>query len=214
MSGIASLVRRLRVLACGADFVRDLDDEMRLHMELRRERLAAQGAGAAEARAGAVRQFGNALRLREESRDSWGWRWLEHLAQDLRFGTRMAVRNPGYSLAAVLTLALGIGANTAVFSVLYGVALKPLPYTNGERLLLIRQSAPGIGVADAQVSVAEFDDYRARTTAFDALVEPGARDRTARRLLLQPRRRRARLHDPGDARPYLSAARVLGAAFS
>jgi predicted permease len=170
MIDVTSLWRRLRALGRGS-FDDELDDEMRLHMELRRERLEAQGTAPEEARAAARRQFGNTLRLREESRDSWGWRWLEHLAQDLRFGIRMALRNPGYAVAAILTLALGIGANTAVFSVLYGVALRPLPYTNGERLLLIRQSAPGLHVADAQVSVKEFYDYRARATSFDALVE-------------------------------------------
>jgi predicted permease len=149
----------------------DLDEEMRLHLELRQEQLQRDGLPADESRHAARRRFGSLLRMREEGMDSWGWRWLEQLGQDLRFAARTLVRNPGFALTAILTLALGIGANTAIFSVLNGVVLKPLPYANGDRLLIVRQSAPGIGVTNAGVSVREFYDYRNQVQSFDALVE-------------------------------------------
>jgi putative ABC transport system permease protein len=96
---------------------------------------------------------------------------MEQLVRDVRFGVRTLTKNRGFALLAILTLGLGIGANTAVFSVIDGVLLKPLPYANGNRLVLVRQSAPLAGRADAGVSIKELYDYREQTNAFDALVE-------------------------------------------
>src|SRR6187401_809885 len=90
---------------------------------------------------------------------------------DLRYGLRSLAVSRGFSAAAILTLALGIGANTAIFSVIYGVLLKPLPYTDSDRLVLIRQSAPLIGRADAGVSIKEYFTYRDQASEFEALVE-------------------------------------------
>jgi putative ABC transport system permease protein len=96
---------------------------------------------------------------------------MEQLVSDVRFGIRTLLKNRGFALLAILTLGLGIGANTAIFSVIDGVLLKPLPYTNGNRLVLVRQSAPLAGRANTSVSIKELYDYREQTTAFDALVE-------------------------------------------
>ena len=96
---------------------------------------------------------------------------MEQFVRDVRFGVRTLLKNPGFALLAILTLGLGIGANTAMFSVIDGVLLKPLPYTNGDRLVLVRQSAALAGRADAAVSIKELYDYREQTRAFDALVE-------------------------------------------
>ena len=97
---------------------------------------------------------------------------LDELWLDLRFAARTLVKNRAFTLLAVLTLALGIGANTAIFSVIYGVLLKPLPYAEGDRLVLVRQSAPLVGRPDVGVSIKEFFTYRDQATAdFDALVE-------------------------------------------
>src|SRR4051812_31185344 len=96
---------------------------------------------------------------------------LDQLLNDLRFGVRTLTRNRGFSLLAVVTLALGIGANTAIFSVIYGVLLKPLPYTDSDRLMLVRQSAPLAGRADVGVSIKEYFTYRDQATDFEGLVE-------------------------------------------
>jgi hypothetical protein len=96
---------------------------------------------------------------------------MEQLIRDVRFGVRTLTKNRGFALLAILTLGLGIGANTAVFSVIDGVLLKPLPYANGNRLVLVRQSVPLAGRSNAGVSIKELYDYREQTNAFDALVE-------------------------------------------
>ncbi len=92
-------------------------------------------------------------------------------AQDARFALRMMRKNPGYTLAAVLTLGLGIGANSAIFSVVNAVLLKPLPYANGDRLLTLEQQAPRAGVLHQPFSVAETSDYRTQSHSLDGLVE-------------------------------------------
>jgi len=96
---------------------------------------------------------------------------MDELAKDIRYGVRTLVRSPGFALATILTLGLGIGANTAIFSLISGVLLKPLPYANEERLVLLRQSAPLAGRANAGVSVKEYYDYREQVKEFDELVE-------------------------------------------
>jgi len=96
---------------------------------------------------------------------------MDQLLRDLRFGARTLLKNRWFTIVAVVTLGLGIGANTAIFSVIDGVLLKPLPYTNGEHLVIVRQSAPLAGRADAGVAIRELYTYREQTHAFDALVE-------------------------------------------
>jgi len=91
--------------------------------------------------------------------------------RDLHFGLRILRKNPGFTSLAILALALGIGANTALFSAVYGVLLKPLPYTNGTRLVLLQQEAKGTTTPELSVSVKELDDYRQQTHSFDSLVE-------------------------------------------
>jgi putative ABC transport system permease protein len=97
---------------------------------------------------------------------------FDQLWNDVRFGVRTLIKNRGFALLAIVTLGLGIGANTAIFSVIYGVLLKPLPYADSDRLVLVRQSAPLIGRADVGVSIKEYFTYRDQATAdFDGLVE-------------------------------------------
>src|SRR5829696_2379400 len=96
---------------------------------------------------------------------------MEQTLQNIRFALRTLGKNRSFALFAIVTLGLGIGANTAIFSVIDGVLLKPLPYTSGERLLLVRQSAPLAGRANAGVSIKELYDYREQIASFDALVE-------------------------------------------
>jgi predicted permease len=96
---------------------------------------------------------------------------IDQLLNDVRFGLRTLAKNPAFALLAVVTLGLGIGANTAIFSVIYGVLLKPLPYADSDRLVLLRQSAPLIGRDDVSVSIKEFFTYRDQASDFDGLVE-------------------------------------------
>ena len=127
----------------------DMDEEIAFHLEEKIEELVAGGMSLKEATATARRQFGNVEMVRETAREAWGWRWLEDLSGDLRFGLRMLRKNPAFTVIAILTLALGIGANTAVFTVVNSVLLKPLNYPNPEELVALHQTAPGAeGLAD------------------------------------------------------------------
>ena len=134
---LGEFARRLRMLFSREKFDSELDEEIRLHRELRERELMRGGAAAADARYAAQRQFGNSLALREQSREMWGWRWLEDFAHDLRFGARMLAKNPGFTAIVVLTLALGIGANAALFSVVDAVLIHPFRYPHPDQIVFL-----------------------------------------------------------------------------
>ena len=138
MEWFRELARRFLMLFSRRRFDADLDEEMRLHRELREREEIERGLSPQEARYAAQRRFGNDLVLREESCDVWGWTWLESLLQDIRYGVRMLIKNPGFTTVAVLTLALGIGANTAIFQLLDAVLFRSLPIDHPEELADIR----------------------------------------------------------------------------
>ena len=137
----------------------DLHEELRLHLELERERLRDAGVPEAEASRAARRKLGNAPLIRERTRDVWGWRWLDDLGRDMRHAARGLRREPGFTATVVCVLALGIGANTAMFSIVYGVLLRPLPYPDSEAIVHIGES---FGDSRRQLSPTRFPYYRKR----------------------------------------------------
>lgn len=132
------MLRRLRFWRADSNEAAALDDEMRLHIELRAEKLRAQGVAPDEAWREASKRFGNRLHVRERSRDMWIVRWADELSKDVRIAMRGLRRSPVFSLTAILTLALGIGANTAIFQLVDAVRLRSLPVTEPNQLALIQ----------------------------------------------------------------------------
>src|SRR5215813_3630372 len=150
---------------------RELGEEFESHLQMQIDDHIRAGMTPEQARRTALIQLGGIESAKEEYRDQRGLPFLENLWQDLRFGLRTLRRNPGFTLIAVITLALGIGANTAIFSAVNAVLLKPLPYENGERIAVIHQQAPRAGFLNGNFSVPELLDYRAQNRTLDAIVE-------------------------------------------
>jgi hypothetical protein len=140
---LSQLWRRLLFYARRDRFDRELEEEMRFHLEMKSEENRQAGMEPLEARYAAERQFGNQTLLREVSREMWGVRSIETIFQDLRYGVRMLLKNRGFTLIAVLSLAIGIGTNVAVFSVINAVMLKMLSVHEPERLVEFLSRYPG-----------------------------------------------------------------------
>src|ERR1700728_1594416 len=137
MNWLSELLRRLWMLMRRQQFDADLEEEMRLHLELREQEQARAGLTPADARVAALRRFGNTTLLKEESYMAWGWEWLESFLQDIAYGSRAMLRSPALTIVALLSLALGIGANTAIFSLLDAVMLRSLPVRDPAQLILL-----------------------------------------------------------------------------
>jgi predicted permease len=169
---VGSFFRRVLFVFKRGRFDRNLDDELRFHEDMKARALAdADGLSDGEARAAARRRIGNALRLREESRDPWLFATVETFVHDVRHALRLLGRDPVFALTALATLALGIGLNTAIFSVAYGVLWRPLPYRHPDRLVMIsaaQQAETGVKTFSTWAPMS-YDGLRARVTTLDQI---------------------------------------------
>src|SRR5207249_2808380 len=144
----------------------DLDEEIRRHLEMAVSDRVERGEPANQAEYSARREFGNVGLIKEVTREMWTWAPFERLAQDLTYGLRLMRRDPGFTTVAVLSLALGIGANTLVFSVVNALVLKPLPIADPDRVFFVQPSSRQY----VSFSYPAYKDLRDRNTTFDALI--------------------------------------------
>jgi putative ABC transport system permease protein len=157
---------RVRALRQRETVINDIDREMRSHLELQVEANIRAGMSPDEARKQAMRSFGNVNRAVDAAYDVKGGGLLETLTQDVRYGVRMLARHKAFTGVAVLTLALGIGANTAIFSVVNELLLRPLPYRDAERIVMLWEVSPG-GRRQNSTSRANFRAWRAQSTSYE-----------------------------------------------
>src|SRR5581483_2561871 len=150
-------------------FEGDLADEMRAHLDEKIEELVDGGLGLEEARAIAPRQFGNRTQVAEVCREQWIFVSFDQITQDLRYAFRALRKSPVFAAVAVLSLALGIGANTVVFSAVSQVLLRSLPYPQPDRLFAVWSRSASHGGEPMHVSAADFYDWQAQSHVFESL---------------------------------------------
>src|SRR5208283_1290424 len=163
-------LRRLRLLFRKEQLNEQLSDEMSFHLEKQIELNLAAGMSAEEARYAALRKFGGIEQVKEECRDTWGLRFIDTLLQDIRFGLRLLVKNPGFTAVAILTLAIGIGANTAIFSLIDAVMLRMLPVQRPSELRLVGMVDPqSTGEGDTEFTNPLWEQVRDRQDVFSGV---------------------------------------------
>lgn len=160
---------RLRSIFRRSQVETELDEELRFHLDYRIQQEIAAGRTPQEARSIALRSMEGLEQRKEECRDTRRMNLIDNLIRDLRYAIRTLSRSPGFTLAALLALALGIGANTAVFSVINSVLLRPLLFTESDRLVMLFNSRPGVGVLRGGGSIADYLDWKARSHSFQTI---------------------------------------------
>jgi predicted permease len=212
---LSELRYRLRAIFRRSDLERDLDDELRFHLDQEVQKLRREGVGELEATRRARLALGGIEVTKEADRDARGVAALEHLARDARVALRAVRRNPGFALVAVLTLALGIGANTAIFSVVDAVLLRPLPYRDADRLVSVTSRVRGMpeGAAGSGLALS-YPDYRDIGTLTGAIAGIAAyrSDRYNFTNTDQPRELQVTT-TTADLFPVLGVSPVVGHAF-
>ena len=153
---------------------KELEQEIRSHFEQAVRDRMERGETAEEAERSARAEFGNTLLVEEVTRGMWGWNWAAELQSDFRYSVRTMLRNPSFTVVAILTLALGIGATTAVFSVVNGVLLRPLPYVDPDRLVWIHDGMTKFDRTGWSACVADFLVWRKRSHSFESLAAFGS----------------------------------------
>jgi predicted permease len=148
----------------------DLERELQSDLELEEEEQRESGLSAEDARYAARRAFGNTALIREQTREAWGWTSLKRLVHDLRYALRLLLRSPGFTITCVLILAIGIGATTAIFSLVNTVLLRPLPFPKSDLLVWVSQQDHSLpGVAPEQLSYPDYFDWRAQNHTLDEI---------------------------------------------
>jgi predicted permease len=166
---------RVKALFKRKQLDKDLDEEMAFHLAMREEKKRAEGLAAEEARHAARREFGNVTSMKEACREMWSFASLETFWRDLRYGARALAQDPGFTVVAVLAIALGIGVNTGIFSVLNGVALRLLPIPKAEQIVSVDQIFHGnlrrnLHGESGLFSYSEYKDYRENNHVFSGLL--------------------------------------------
>src|ERR1700686_2712234 len=138
----------------------DLDQDIRDHIERETQDNIERGMSQEEARYAATRKFGNVMRVKEQTREVWSPVWIGQLREDIRFGLRILRKSPGFTVVATLTLALGIGANTYIFSIVDALLLRPMEFSNPDRIVALWERLPAISVDRNEVSPANFLDWK------------------------------------------------------
>src|ERR1700747_3695642 len=146
-----------------------LEPEIESHLQMAASDRLDRGESTQHAQQAARREFGNVALIEQVTRDQWGWRWLEEFTQDLRYGARMLRKNPGFTLVAVLTLAVGIGANTAIFGVVNAVLLRPLPFKQPSRLMMLFEGIPKLGFPKMGFSAPDFEVFKRAQKSFESV---------------------------------------------
>jgi predicted permease len=147
--------------------IEDLDQDIRDHLERETQDNIERGMSAEEARHAALRKFGNVTRVKEETREVWSAVWLEQLREDIRFGARMLRKSSGFTAVAALTLALGIGANTYIFSMVDALVIRPMELTNPNRSVALWERLPSISLDRNELAPANYLDWKAQNHVFD-----------------------------------------------
>jgi predicted permease len=148
-----------------------LNDELQFHLEQQVAENVAAGMKPEEARTAALRRFGNPTVVRDQARSTWSWNWLEVCVRDVRYGVRTLTRSPGFAIVAILVMALGIGATTSLFTIVRAVLLKPLPFRDPDKLVMVYEQFRASTGADRTnvVSPGDFREWREQTHGFDSM---------------------------------------------